>query len=185
MSAPIDTKLWAKIKAAYMADTSQTNGSVAKRFKVSKSAVDKRSAAEGWKAQREAQSIAVDAIASEVSEELSKPIPAKSVRVALQEMDRNEIFDAAIAQLHAAAPDAGIKSQEAAYGQLIKIIQVQQQMEHQRQMFKIEHKLKEIELALKERQLNPPTEREWAEWAIHWGYDMKVLWDALKEVAGC
>jgi hypothetical protein len=115
MSAPIDTKLWAKIKAAYMADTSQTNGSVAKRFKVSKSAVDKRSAAEGWKAQREAQSIAVDAIASEVSEELSKPIPAKSVRVALQEMDRNEIFDAAIAQLHAAAPDAGIKSQEAAY----------------------------------------------------------------------
>lgn len=34
-------------------------------------------------------------------------------------------------------------------------------------------------------ELNPPTAREWAEWAIYRGYDMAELWAALKEVAGC
>lgn len=93
-------------------------------------------------------------------------------------------MDTAIACLHSAAPDAEIKSQEAAYGQLIKIMQVRQQMAHSKRMNQLEEKLKEAELTLKERQVTPPTPRQWAELAIQYGISLTELVGELRKVLG-
>lgn len=144
---------------------------LAKKFKVSERTIRRWAEVGDWKAKRLTESIASQAIADEVSEELAKPIPAKSVRAAMRGLDRKQVFEAAIASLHANAPDAEIKSQEAAYGQLIKIMQVEQQMEHQERMADLEYKLKEADLQLKQRQLTPPTPKEWAAGAFNLGID--------------
>lgn len=148
-----------------------TYATLAKRFKVSERTIKRWAEAGNWQTKKKIQEVASQAIAEEVSEELAKPISAKSVRAAMQGMSRKEFFHAAKSSLYANAPDAEIKSQEAAYGQLIKIMQIEQQMQHQERMADLEYKLKEADLQLKQRQLTPPTPKEWAAGAFNLGID--------------
>lgn len=184
MPKAIDPKVWDKIRSTYFANPKETYENLT-RFGVSVRAIKSKSREEGdWKVKRDTEARASQALAEEVSEELAKPIPEKSVRVAMKAMSRNEICDTAIAHLYSAAPDAEIKSQEAAYSALIKIVESQQRMEQQEQMFALERRAKEADVILKERQVNPPTEYEWAEYAISQGMSMQALVDALKKVSG-
>lgn len=154
-----------KAKQLYLAG-GWTYPALAKKFKVSERTIIRWSKANNWQAFKDAEDTASQAIASELTEELAKPISPKSVRVAMKGLDRDEILDAAIASLYAAAPDAAIKSQEAAYGQLVKIMQLRQQMEHQERMSELEYEHKKADLILKQWQINPPTPEEWAKKAV-------------------
>jgi transcriptional regulator with XRE-family HTH domain len=140
-----------------------TYAAIATKLGVSSRTVERWSTKGDWKLLRAAEELASVALAEEVSSELAKPIPAKSVRVAMKGFDRNEIFEMAIASLHEKAPDAAVKSQEAAFGQLVKIMIAQQQMERQDRLDAIEFKLKEIqlekagyEMEIKKREAHPP-----------------------------
>ncbi len=140
-----------------------TYAAIATKLGISSRTVERWSHKGDWKLLKETQELASVALAEEVSQELDKPIPPKSVRVAMKGLDRNEIFEMAIASLHEKAPDAAIKSQEAAFGQLVKIMIAQQQMERQDRLDAIEFKLKEIqlekagyEMELKKREAHPP-----------------------------
>jgi transcriptional regulator with XRE-family HTH domain len=140
-----------------------TYAAIATKLGVSSRTVERWSNKGDWKSLRAAEELASVALAEEVSSELAKPIPAKSVRVAMKGLDRNEIFEMAIASLHEKAPEAVIKSQEAAYGQLVKIMIAQQQMEQSDRMADIEVELKQLQLEkerydveIKRRQAHPP-----------------------------
>jgi uncharacterized protein YjcR len=158
-----------------------TYAAIASLLGISSRTVERWSSKGNWKLLRDAEELASVALAEEVSEQLDKPIPVKSVRVAMKGLDRNTVFEAAIAALHSAAPDAVIRSQESAYGQLVKIMQAQQQMEHQERMAELEYKLKEADLALKQRQLNPPTIEDWADQGASFSNKAEVLWEAIKD----
>jgi transcriptional regulator with XRE-family HTH domain len=140
-----------------------TYAAIATKLGISSRTVERWSSKGDWKLLKDTQELASVALAEEVSSELAKPIPAKSVRVAMKGFDRNEIFEMAIASLYEKAPDAAVKSQEAAFGQLVKIMIAQQQMERQDRLDAIEFKLKEIqlekagyEMELKKREAHPP-----------------------------
>jgi hypothetical protein len=156
---------------------------LAKKFKVSERTIRRWADAGNWKTKRVIDTIASHALAEEVSEQLDKPIPPQSVRVAMKGLDRSQLFETAIASLYAVAPDAGIKSQEAAYGQMVKIMQTQQQMEHNDRLADIEVKLKQLQLEkvryevekeryetqLKQWQVKPPDPEALVDMALDFG----------------
>lgn len=157
-----------------------TYAAIASLLSISSRTVERWASKGNWKLLRDTEELASVALAEEVSSELAKPIPAKSVRVALAGLSRKEIFEAAIASLHTAAPDAAVKSQEAAYGQLIKIMEAEQRMRHHDRMADLEYKLKEADLILKQRQINPLTIEELADMAIELGYSLKSFIEAMR-----
>jgi transcriptional regulator with XRE-family HTH domain len=164
-----------------------TYAAIATKLGVSSRTVERWSNKGDWKSLRAAEELASVALAEEVSSELAKPIPAKSVRVAMKGLDRNEIFEMAIASLHEKAPDAVIKSQEAAYGQLVKIMQVQQQMERQDRLDAIEFKLKEIqlekagyEMEIKKREAHPPDVAALVDMALAFNLDVAEVMRQIK-----
>jgi transcriptional regulator with XRE-family HTH domain len=163
-----------------------TYAAIATKLGVSSRTVERWSNKGDWKLLRAAEELASVALAEEVSSELAKPIPAKSVRVAMKGFDRNEIFEMAIATLHSAAPEAGIKSQEAAYGQLIKILQVQQQMEHQDRVAEIEVELKRLQLEKQRYEVQaarlkayPPDIDAWVDLTVEYKQDVPTLMRAI------
>jgi transcriptional regulator with XRE-family HTH domain len=164
-----------------------TYAAIATKLGVSSRTVERWSNKGDWKLLRAAEELASVALAEEVSSELAKPIPAKSVRVAMKGFDRNEIFEMAIASLHEKAPEAAIKSQEAAYGQLVKIMIAQQQMEHNDRMAEIEYKLKQIQLekeqyeaVIKQRQAHPPDVAAIVDMVLAFGLDLPEIMRQIK-----
>jgi uncharacterized protein YjcR len=164
-----------------------TYAAIATKLGISSRTVERWSSKGDWKLIKDTEELASVALAEEVSSELAKPIPAKSVRVAMKGFDRNEIFEMAIASLHEKAPEAVIKSQEAAYGQLIKIMQAQQQMEHQDRIAEIEVELKQLQLEKQRYEVeaarlkaHPVDINAWVDLVAEYGMDMPTLMRAIK-----
>jgi transcriptional regulator with XRE-family HTH domain len=172
-----------KAKQLYLAG-GWTYAALAKKFKVSERTIIRWAKAGSWQTSKDAEAIASQALAEEVSEELAKPVSPKSVRSAMKGLGRKEVFEIAKAYLSSAAPDAEIKSMEAAFGQLIKVMQVEQQMEYADRMADLEYKLKETDLAIKQQQLNPPTLKAWVDKAIgDFRYTVPQLLEELYRLA--
>ena len=168
-----------------MQDDRETTESVARRFGVSKSVVDKRASQESWHAQRKAQKAISGAIAKRIEEEVGEAVPTQAVRIKYAEL--GDIYlDSAIRELHHHAPLSQLRSKEAAYSTQVKLIQLKLQMpimEAELELKKLELKIKKCDLELKRRQLRPPTPAEWAEVAIaQFGLDPVELWAKVKEV---
>ena len=162
------------------------HSALAKKFKVSERTIRRWAETGDWKAKRVAETVASHAMADEVSEQLDKPISPASVRVAMKGLDRGEVFGIAIATLHSAAPEGLIKSQEAAYGQLIKILQVQQQMEHQDKIAEIEVELKRLQLEKQRYEVeaarlkaHPVDIDAWVDLTVEYKQDLAPLMKAI------
>ncbi len=81
-------------------------------------------------------------------------------------------WERAIASLYEKAPDAAVKSQEAAFGQLVKIMIAQQQMERQDRLDVIEFKLKEIQLEKAGYEMEPGLTHSASSATREWGFQL-------------
>jgi hypothetical protein len=192
MPAAINENLWAKIKAAYMADESQTNGSVAKRFNVSKSAVDKRAAAEGWKLKRESQAIASEAIAEEVAAVLEKPVQAKAVRPHLSKSDPLAYVELALSECYADLENIEIKPKSK--GEVISSLERMLKLQHQISLYKHDEEMREIqrkkeqsqaekegyEAIIMQRQAHPPDIAGIVDMVLALGLDLTEIMRQIK-----
>ncbi len=169
---------WITIRDAFVSsERDLTYSEVASMFGVSRQGVELKASpkAENWQALRDAFRM-TNAPISTVKPPVAKPLQAEPSSTAVDAQDSeespfpekereprqlniNEILEDAIFQSSNALKELEPRSFERTVAVLLPLIKAH-------------------------RELNPPTAREWAEWAIHRGYDMKELIDALKEVAG-
>lgn len=189
--AKIDQKLWTKVREAYLSDITATYDSLAAdhrfRGRISKRSIEERSRKEGWRTQREAQNIASKSVSARLSEELQEPVHPRTVKAKYSELDGDRVLDDAIADIAASAPDAEVKSKEAAYATQIKLIQAKAQsalLAVELELKKTELELKRADLELKRRQLHPPELGGLIEMILSFNYTPKQVVEELKRYWG-
>ena len=160
---------------------------LAKKFKVSERTVKRWAEVGNWQAKKKSLDIASESVAARLSEELQEPVYPRTVKARYSELDSEQYYETALADITVSAPDAPARSKEALYLAGVKIHQAREQsalLAVDLELKRTELELKKADLELKRRQLNPPELDGLIDMILGFGYTPKEMVEILRRKLG-